>query len=193
MNDALKPILAVTMGDAAGTGPELLTKALVLPEVRDVCRPVVIGDERTLRSAARSTGSKADIRGIASPAAACDDSSIIVIADLANIDSTALVHGKVDPVAGHAAYEYIKRAVEFTLDGESHAIVTSAINKAALHAVGHRFDGHTELLSELCGRPKARVRRVGRSIARPRPSRGPVRPVRASHRRSHKSQLCATV
>jgi 4-hydroxythreonine-4-phosphate dehydrogenase len=154
MSAPIKPILAVTMGDAAGTGPELLTKALVMPEVRGVCRPVVIGDERTLRAAAKITSSKADIRAIASPTNAGDDPSVIDIVDLANLDASTLVRGKVDPMTGQAAYEYIKRAVDCTLAGESHAIVTSAINKAALHAAGHHFDGHTELLSELCGRPK---------------------------------------
>jgi 4-hydroxythreonine-4-phosphate dehydrogenase len=154
MSASGKPILAVTMGDAAGTGPELLTKALVMPEVRDACRPVVIGVSATLRAAAAITGSGAKVRTITSPVEAGDDPSTIDIVDLANIDPAAFARGKVDPMTGQAAYEYIKRAVEFTLEGESHAIVTSAINQAALHAAGHHFDGHTELLSELCGKPK---------------------------------------
>lgn len=154
MNAVIKPILAVTMGDAAGTGPELLAKALVLPEVRDVCRPVVIGDAATLRSAVEITVSKAAIRTIENPAEACDDTSTIDIVDLGNIAASKLERGKVSPMTGQAAYEYIQRAVELTLGGQSHGIVTSAINKAALHAAGHHYDGHTELLSKLCGNPK---------------------------------------
>lgn len=154
MNAGDKPILAVTMGDAAGTGPELLTKALVMPEVRAVCRPVVIGDAATLRAAAVITGSPARVRTIGNPSRAGDDPSTIDIVDLANINAASFVRARISPMTGQAAYECIKRAVEFTLAGESHAIVTSAINKAALHAAGHHFDGHTELLSELCGRPK---------------------------------------
>jgi len=164
MSALRKPILAVTMGDAAGTGPELLTKALVMPEVRDVCRPVVIGDAATLRSAAAITGSGANIRTIDSPAETADDASTIDIVDLANIDAATFVRAKVSPKTGQAAYEYITRAVEFTLAGESHAIVTSAINKAALHAAGHHFDGHTELLSELCGRPKVTMMLVAGNL-----------------------------
>lgn len=154
MSTDLKPILAVTMGDAAGTGPELLTKALVMPEVMDVCRPVVIGDAATLRAAASITGSAASIRVVESPADACGDASTINVVDLGNIDAAALERGRISKMTGQAAYEYIDRAVSFTLGGASHGVVTSAINKAALHAAGHRYDGHTELLSKLCGNPK---------------------------------------
>jgi len=154
MSVSAKPVLAVTMGDASGTGPELLTKALPMPEVRAVCRPVVIGDAVTLRAAAAITGSSASIRIIKTPADAGDDPSVIEVVDLANIDAKNFERGKISPMTGQSAYEYIKRSVDFTLAGESHAIVTSAINKAALHAAGHNYDGHTELLSELCGKPK---------------------------------------
>jgi 4-hydroxythreonine-4-phosphate dehydrogenase len=149
-----KPILAVTMGDAAGTGPELLTKAFPMPEVRAACRPVVIGDAATLQAAIAITQAPVKVRVIKSPAEATDDPGVIEVVDLANIDAAKLTRGKISPMCGQAAYEYIKRAVELTLAGESHAVVTSAINKAALHAAGHHFDGHTELLAELCGKPK---------------------------------------
>jgi 4-hydroxythreonine-4-phosphate dehydrogenase len=154
MSAPVKPILAVTMGDAAGTGPELLTKAFPLPEVRAVCRPVVIGDAATMRAAAAITQSPTKVRVIKSPTEATDDPSVIEVVDLANIDAAKFTRGQINPMCGQAAYEYIKRSVELTLAAESHAIVTSAINKAALHAAGHHFDGHTELLSELCGKPK---------------------------------------
>jgi 4-hydroxythreonine-4-phosphate dehydrogenase len=154
MSAPLKPILAVTMGDAAGTGPELIAKAFPLPEVRGVCRPVVIGDATTLRAAAEITRAPVTIRVIGSAAEATDNPALVEVVDLANVDAAQLTRGKISPMCGKAAYEFIKRAVELTLAGESHAVVTSAINKAALHAAGHHFDGHTELLAELCGKPK---------------------------------------
>ena len=83
-----------------------------------------------------------------------DDASIIDVIDLANLDASALVRGQISATTGRAAYESIKRAVELTLAGETQAMVTSAINKAALHAAGFLYDGHTELLAELCGQPK---------------------------------------
>ncbi len=153
MSVAIKPILAVTLGDPAGTGPELITKAFAQPDVLAVCRPVVIGDAGVLRAAASITGAKQPVRIVNSPREAGDGTTLDVV-DLANVDLDTFTRGKVSAPCGQAAYEAIKRSVELTLAGESHAIVTSALNKAALHAAGHHYDGHTELLSELCGKPK---------------------------------------
>jgi 4-hydroxythreonine-4-phosphate dehydrogenase len=149
-----KPILVVTLGDAAGSGPELITKAFAEPEVRAVCRPVVVGDASTVRAALAITRVASTVRVIERLADAAGDDAVIDVIDLANVDPVRLERGKVSAGAGRAAYESIKRAVELTLGGDAEGIVTSAINKAALHAAGYRYDGHTELLAELCGSPK---------------------------------------
>jgi 4-hydroxythreonine-4-phosphate dehydrogenase len=154
MSGHRKPILAVTLGDPTGTGPELITRALADPEVRGLCRPVVIGDAATVRAAAAITGVRASIRVVPVASAAGEDATIIDVVDLANVDVGRLERGKVDAESGRAAYESIRRAVEVTQAGQAQAVVTSAINKAALHAAGFKFDGHTELLAELCGKPK---------------------------------------
>ncbi len=154
MTSSPKPILAVTLGDPAGTGPELITRAFAEPEVRAVSRPVVIGDAAAVRAALAITRVPASVRTISKPAEAGDDPAFIDVVDLANVDLAALERGRASPAAGRAAYEAIKRAVELTLAGEAQAVVTSAINKAALHAAGFHYDGHTELLAELCGKPK---------------------------------------
>ncbi|MBI4621772.1 MAG: 4-hydroxythreonine-4-phosphate dehydrogenase PdxA [Verrucomicrobia bacterium] len=154
MRPATKPILAVTLGDAAGSGPELITKAFADPEIRAACRPVVVGDAATLRAALAITGVPAAVRPIPRAAEAADDVAVIDVIDLGNLDAARLVRGQVSATTGRAAYESIKRAVELTLAGEAHAVVTSAINKAALHAAGFQYDGHTELLAELCGKPQ---------------------------------------
>lgn len=150
---ARKPILAVTLGDPAGTGPELIARAFADADVRAVCRPVVVGDAATLRAALGFTGARATVRRIASPAETAEDAATIDVIDLANVDLARLERGKVDAAAGRAGYEAIVRAVALTQAGEAQAVVTSAINKAAWHAAGLRFDGHTELLAELCGKP----------------------------------------
>lgn len=148
-----KPVLAVTLGDPAGTGPELILKALTLPEVRAVCRPVVIGDAGVLRAAAAFVPGAPPVRVIARAGEAGPGDAVDVI-DLGNVDPARFRRGQESAHAGGAAYAFIKRAVELTLEGETHAVVTSALNKAALHAAGHLYDGHTELLAELCGKPK---------------------------------------
>jgi 4-hydroxythreonine-4-phosphate dehydrogenase len=150
---AERPILAVTLGDPAGTGPELITKACTAPEVLAVARPVIVGDAGVVRAAAGITGVTAPVRVLGDVAEAGGGDSLDVV-DLANVDLAGLVRGQESPACGQAAYEAVCRAVELTLGGRTHAVVTSALNKAALHAAGHNFDGHTELLAELCGRPK---------------------------------------
>ena len=152
MNPASKPILAVTMGDPCGTGPELIIKAFRSAEVHAVCRPVVIGDAGILRAAADIVGGGTEITLIDTPEDTQGTGTVDVI-DLKNVDSSRFVRGEESAVGGAAAYDFIKRAVELTLQGRSHAIVTSALNKAALHAAGYHYDGHTELLAELCGNP----------------------------------------
>ncbi len=154
MSSTSQPILAVTLGDAAGTGPELITKGFRDPEVRAVCRPIVIGDAGVMRAALAITKVPSQVRVISRPAEAGDDPDVIDVIDLANLEAATLVRSRVDASTGRAAYEAIKRAVELTLAGETAAVVTSALNKAALHAAGYHYDGHTELLAELCGKPK---------------------------------------
>ncbi|MCC5804691.1 MAG: 4-hydroxythreonine-4-phosphate dehydrogenase PdxA [Opitutales bacterium] len=155
MNRTRTPILAVTMGDPAGTGPELITRALVDPEILALCRPVVVGDAAVLRAAAGYTGCTAGIHAVDNIAAAAPSADRIEVVDLANIDIARLELGKVSKPAGQAGYEYIVRATELALAGEAAGIVTSAINKEALNAAGHHFDGHTGLLAELCKSPGA--------------------------------------
>jgi 4-phospho-D-threonate 3-dehydrogenase / 4-phospho-D-erythronate 3-dehydrogenase len=151
---AEKPILAVTLGDPTGTGPELITKAFADPAVRAVCRPVVVGDAAVVEAALALTRVSAAVRVIRGVNESADDPKSIDVLDLANVDLARLERGKISADAGRAAYEAIKRAVKLTQAGEAQAVVTSAINKAALHAAGFHYDGHTELLAELCGKPK---------------------------------------
>ncbi len=155
MNTKSLPLVAITMGDAAGTGPEIITKSLALPELRAVCRPVVIGDAAAMSRALRFTGVSLNLRAIKDVAEATSAPGEIDVLDLANLDLATLKLGHVDPQAGHAAYEYIKLATELALAGSVSAVVTSSINKESLNAAGHHFDGHTGLLAHLCDRPDA--------------------------------------
>jgi len=151
MNDKYRPLLAITMGDAAGSGPEIVTRALVDLQIRAVCRPVVIGDAATMRAALKITGVLGEVRVIEKPSEALFQNGIIEVIDLHNIQLDRLTRGQVDPMAGKAAFEYIKLVTDLALAGKYDAIVTSAINKEALNKAGYHYDGHTQLLAELCG------------------------------------------
>jgi 4-hydroxythreonine-4-phosphate dehydrogenase len=151
------PVIALTLGDPAGTGPELILKALAQPEVRALAPLLVVGDAAVLGAAQRFTGTSLRLQPVAQAreAAAVFASGAVPVLDLRNVDATRFQVGRIDPMCGHAAYEAIKRATELALAGEVGAIVTSAINKASLNAAGHHFDGHTGLLAHLCGAPGA--------------------------------------
>jgi len=149
------PLLALTMGDPAGTGPELLAKALALPEVRAVCRPLVVGETQTLVRACALTGTPLTVRTAPDAATAEFSADTITVLDLSNVDLAAVPLGRVSAPAGQAAYEYVKRAAELALAGAVSGIVTSALNKEAMNRAGHHYDGHTGLLAELCQAPGA--------------------------------------
>jgi 4-phospho-D-threonate 3-dehydrogenase / 4-phospho-D-erythronate 3-dehydrogenase len=145
-----RPIVGITMGDAAGVGPEIIVRALSSPEVYELCRPIVIGDAGRLRRAAEITGSSTKVNVVDRPAAASFRPGQVDCVDLHNIPDD-LPFGQLSPIAGHGAYEYIARAVELAKAGEIVAICTAPLNKEALHAGGHVYPGHTELLAKLAG------------------------------------------
>ncbi|MCU1434923.1 MAG: 4-hydroxythreonine-4-phosphate dehydrogenase [Pseudarthrobacter sp.] len=144
------PIVAVTMGDGAGVGPEVVVAAVLDPQSNSECRPVVIGDALRLRQAADILGIKADIQKIENVEDAVFTPGRVNVIDLALLPED-LAWGKLSPVAGHAAYEYIRVASELAMAGAVQAICTAPLNKEALHAAGHIFPGHTELLAHLTG------------------------------------------
>ncbi|MEU9185805.1 4-hydroxythreonine-4-phosphate dehydrogenase PdxA [Streptomyces sp. NPDC048484] len=145
------PLIAVTMGDGAGIGPEVVVGALLDDAVLTRCRPVVIGDAQRLREAARILGAAScEIAVVEHPRDAEFTPGRVNVVDLGLLPAD-LPWGKLSPVAGNAAYEYIKRAAELAVTGEVHGICTAPLNKEALHAAGHLYPGHTELLAHLTG------------------------------------------
>ncbi|TDE02218.1 4-hydroxythreonine-4-phosphate dehydrogenase PdxA [Jiangella asiatica] len=144
------PLVAVTMGDGAGVGPEVVVQALADPRVGKLCRPVVVGDLARLRDAARICGVDVELRAVAGPEDATFADGVIEVIDLGLLPAD-LPYGELSAVAGDAAYRYVKAASELAVTGRVQAICTAPLNKEALHAGGHRYPGHTELLAELCG------------------------------------------
>jgi 4-phospho-D-threonate 3-dehydrogenase / 4-phospho-D-erythronate 3-dehydrogenase len=148
-----QPTVAITMGDASGIGPEVIMKALAHPEVQAMCRPLVIGDAERLRVAGGFVGSKLTVHAVESPAQATYEPGTVECIDLKLIPP-GHPFGKVSPVSGEAAFRYIERAVEVVQAGDAAAICTAPLSKEALHAAGHKYPGHTELLAELTGTPE---------------------------------------
>ena len=148
--EATGPVVAVTMGDGAGVGPEIVIGALLDPATRERCRPLVIGDAVRLRQAADILGVEVDVRTVAGPEEAEFAPGTIEVVDLALLPAD-LPWGQLSAVAGDAAYQYVLVAAELATSGQVQAICTAPLNKEALHAGGHKFPGHTELLAHLTG------------------------------------------
>jgi 4-phospho-D-threonate 3-dehydrogenase / 4-phospho-D-erythronate 3-dehydrogenase len=152
-----RPIIAITMGDAAGVGPEIIMKSLAHPEVYEQCRPLVIGDAFRLREAGRLCASRLHVRSLARSLEDIDNaayqSGVVDCIDLKLIPAD-LPWGRLSPQAGDAAYQYLVIAARMALDGKVAAICTAPLNKEALQAAGHKFPGHTELLAHLTGTPE---------------------------------------
>ena len=146
-----RPVLAVTMGDPAGIGPEITVKALLTPEVHGFCRPFVIGDLAILHQALGFCGLSAPLRRIAGPAEARYRPCEIDVLDLAAADPAQLAIGKVQAAGGAAAFAYIRRSIELALAGAADAVVTGPINKESLKLAGVPYVGHTEMFADLTG------------------------------------------
>jgi 4-hydroxythreonine-4-phosphate dehydrogenase len=141
------------MGDAAGVGPEIIMKSLAHRELYERCRPLVIGDKARLRQAVTIVGSGLEVRSLPSASEAEYIPGIVDCIDLKLIPAE-LPWGKLSAVAGDAAFQYVKVAAQMAQNGEVDAICTAPLNKAALHAGGHFYPGHTEMLADLCGTPE---------------------------------------
>jgi len=146
-----RPIVAVTMGDPAGVGPEVTAKALAREEVWDCCRPLVVGDAGVLAQAVVLVAAPLAPHPIADVAEARFDPAVPDVLDLHNVDLAALQPGRVSALTGRAAVDYVERAVELAQTGQVDGIATGPINKAALRAAGIPYIGHTELLAALTG------------------------------------------
>jgi 4-hydroxythreonine-4-phosphate dehydrogenase len=142
------PILAITMGDAAGVGPEIIAKALAEPRIYSLCRPVVFGDAGRMQLAAGIVKNGVKINGMSDVQQGRFQPGTVDVLDFANIPAD-LPFGRVDAQAGHAAFQYIESAVRHAGENQVDAIVTAPLNKEALHKGGHNFPGHTEILAEL--------------------------------------------
>ena len=130
-----RPVIAITMGDAAGVGPEIIVKALAHAELYGRCRPLVVGDARRLEAAAELCGLNLAVRRVKGVAEARFEAGTVDCIDLGLIPDD-LPFGKLSAVAGDAAYQYIRRAVELARAGQVGAICTAPLNKEALHAGG---------------------------------------------------------
>jgi len=139
--------IAVTMGDPAGIGPEIIVKLWAeggLPAA------FVIGDDVILRRAIDLVGAGLELRSISAPAEIDPGPGRMDVLTASTLPAD-LAFGRIDARAGAAAYAYVERAIDLAMVGEIGAIVTAPLNKAAMKAAGIAYPGHTEILADRSG------------------------------------------
>jgi 4-hydroxythreonine-4-phosphate dehydrogenase len=163
---ARKPIIAVTMGDPAGIGPEIILKTLADPAIKKAARLLVLGDWGVLQRACR--------RG-RNPALLCwqpgqqllallDDPRAHVVCSLSKLSASESRPGRPSKAGGHGAFRYIRVAAKLALSNVVDAIATAPISKSILIDAGYHYPGHTELLAELSRTPECRMMLMGAKL-----------------------------
>ena len=144
-----RPRVAITMGDAAGIGPEITVKSLADPHATEWCVPIVLGDARVLERAMEVTGTRLPIRVLRRASEAEGKAGVLEVLDYANVDMRAHRWGEVNPGFGEAAVHYTREAGRMAVAREIDAMVSAPLNKEAMHLAGYPYEGQTEILGEL--------------------------------------------
>jgi len=146
-----RPLVALTMGDVAGVGPELIAMAWGQSPLRSLARPLVVGSRAVLERAVRHVGVDLSIESIDDPALALPTAHVIPCLDPTGDDLSDVPPGLVSGRAGRASYDYLVAAIDLALADRIDAITTLPLHKEALRLGGIDHPGHTEILAERCG------------------------------------------
>jgi len=144
-----RPIIALTLGDPSGIGPEVMAKALAHSDVLASCHPLIIGNVPILNKTIKDLGLTLDVTPVSSAAEASENA--VSILDSGNLNAEDIVPGRISAAAGKASVEWILQAGELALSGQVQAIATAPIHKEAARAAGYKDIGHMELLQSLTG------------------------------------------
>lgn len=149
-----RPILAITMGDPAGVGPEIAAMAFADEKLHQVCRPVLIGNAFIMERAIRIAKVNLAVHAINNVDEAKFDSNVIDLVDLKVDGCSEIEFGELSAIAGDLAFRAVKLAIELALAKKVDGTVTCPIHKGALNLAGHHFSGHTEIYAHYTNTPK---------------------------------------
>jgi 4-hydroxythreonine-4-phosphate dehydrogenase len=142
----VKPVIALTIGDFNGIGPEIVLKAAAHPSVRKACTPLLVGPLNVLEQAKRLTKMKLVLQKAVFP---IPQNSTTYVDDVGDGIWGDVQYGKTSKSAGKSAGAAIEKAVELCLREKAHAMVTAPVSKEALHLAGYNFPGQTEMVTML--------------------------------------------
>lgn len=144
-----RPLIGISVGDPAGIGPEITAKALALPEIYDICRPLAVAESEMMRDAVKFSGLDGEIHAVSSPSEGLYKLGGIDVLDMKNIDAKSIRHKVVSSECGRASFEYVRKVIELAMSHEIDATVTGPINKEAINQAGFHYSGHTEIYADL--------------------------------------------
>jgi 4-hydroxythreonine-4-phosphate dehydrogenase len=147
------PVIAITLGDPASVGPEIVVRAIATGGLHDICVPVVVGDRRFVERALVTTGVSLEVVSIGRPAEATGRSGTAAVVDVPAYGFDEIEWGHIQAQAGRAAFESIRVAIDLALAREVDAVATAPVNKEAFRAAGVSQIGHTEIFGERTGTP----------------------------------------
>ena len=142
------PVVAITMGDAAGIGPEITCKSLQHPDLYEICRPVVIGDAKVLENVIQLYGLGLTVNRIEDVNAGTCTCGIIDVLHFDDIDLNKLRFGELSAMCGMAAVKYTQIACQMAMEGIVDAMVSAPLNKAAMRMAGYPYEGQTQIIGE---------------------------------------------
>ena len=160
MKSETLPTVAITTGDPAGIGPEVVLKALADRELLSTARWVVIGDAAILNMVGKQIGLRPpdcivqDGRSAQWPGSR---TAQVCLLDVHQLEPSQFTVGKLSAACGSAALEYVRTATQLCLDGEADAMVTAPLNKEAVSLTGQSFTGHTEFIADLSKAAESRM------------------------------------
>ena len=143
------PLIAITMGDPAGVGPEIIMRVLSKADIHEYCRPVVLGDAFALSLAQEILSTELKINVVSMPWEAESVPGSVDVLAVSQLVRRDLQPGHPTVEAGRAMAKYIVKAVEMTKKKVFAAMVTCPINKALLQSAGYSYEGHTQLIAFL--------------------------------------------
>lgn len=145
MSGTVRPVTAITMGDPAGIGPEIVVGTMLSEEIHQCCRPFVIGSREIMERAAKVLGKELNYHCIQDPSEARYEFGTVDILETGDYDAASIEWGKEQRLAGQMAIDWIMKSIELGMAGKIDAVSTSPIHKGAIKLVGVKEPGHTEI------------------------------------------------
>jgi 4-hydroxythreonine-4-phosphate dehydrogenase len=150
-----KPIIAITMGDPAGIGPEIVVGTMLDKSIHECCRPLVIGDSDMMNRAAKVLKKEFQFNKIKEPAEANYKKGTIDIIETGDYETNSILFGEIQELAGSMSFDWIMKSIELGMAGKVDGVSTSPINKRSIKLAGVKQDGHTEIYRDETHSPYA--------------------------------------